>query len=45
MQPVRRADQFRSGVFEQVQLMMEMVDRTDTVAFGKTPIEARRQDQ
>ena len=45
VQPVGRADQFRSGVFEQVELVMEVVDRTYPVAFGNTPIEARRQHQ
>jgi hypothetical protein len=44
MQPVGRGHEFRPGVLEQLELMMEMVDRSDALPLGPAPQRARYQD-
>ena len=44
MQAVRRRDGLRASVLEQLELMMEIFDRPDTLALAEPSPNARRQD-
>jgi hypothetical protein len=44
VEPVRRRDGLRASVLEQLELMMEALDRPDTLSLAESSPNARRQD-
>ena len=44
VEPVRRRDRLRASVLEQLELMMEALDRPDTLSLAEPSPNARRQD-